>query len=68
MRLIQASILIALVIYNASRDGKNKLGTKELAISIAKSYMRKGQVRLCMLSVECLNREQRPQKHPSTEF
>ena len=29
----------ALIIYNASGDGKNKVGTKEFAISIAKSYM-----------------------------
>ena len=33
----------ALVIYNASGDGTNKVGTKEFAISIAKSYMRKDQ-------------------------
>ena len=45
MRLIQASIVNALVICNASGDGKNKVGTKEFAISIAKSYMRKGQVK-----------------------
>ena len=45
MRLNQASIVNALVIYNASGDGKNKIETKELAISIAKSYMRKGQVK-----------------------
>ena len=45
MRMIQASIVNALVIYNASGDGKNKVGTKEFAISIAKSYMRKGQVK-----------------------
>ena len=45
MRLIQASIVNALVICNASVDGKNKVGTKEFAISIAKSYMRKDQVK-----------------------
>ena len=45
MRLIQASIVNALVIYNASGDGKKNVGTKEFAISIAKSYMRKGQVK-----------------------
>ena len=45
MRLIQASIVNALVIYNASGDSKNKVGTKKFAISIAKSYMRKGQVK-----------------------
>ena len=31
----------ALVIYNAARDDKNKGGTKEFVVSIAKSYMRK---------------------------
>ena len=45
MRLIQASIVNALLIYKAFGDGKNKLGTKEFAISFAKSYMRKGQVK-----------------------
>ena len=45
MRLIQASIVNALVIYNASGDGKNKVGTKEFAISIARTYIRKGQVK-----------------------
>ena len=45
LRLIQASIVNVLVIYNASGDGKNKVGTKEFVISIAKSYMRKGQVK-----------------------
>ena len=36
MRLIQASIVNTLVIYNASGDGKNKVGTKEFTMSIAK--------------------------------
>ena len=45
MRLIQASIVNDLVIYNASGDGKNEVGTKEFVIPIAKSYMRKGQVK-----------------------
>ena len=45
MRLIQAAIVNALVIYKASGDGNNNVGTKEFAISIAKSYMRKGQVK-----------------------
>ena len=31
----------ALVIYNTAGDSKNKVGTKEFAVSIAKSYMRK---------------------------
>ena len=35
----------ALVIYNTSGDGKNKAGIKEFVISIAKCYMRKGQVK-----------------------
>ena len=35
----------ALVIYNAFGDGKDKVGTKEFSISIAKSYMRKGQAK-----------------------
>ena len=45
MRLIQASIVNALVIYNASEDSENNVGTKEFAISIANSYMRNGQVK-----------------------
>ena len=36
--------MIALVIYNASGDGKNEVG-KIFTISIAKCYMRKGQVK-----------------------
>ena len=36
MRLIQASIVNALVIYSAAGHGKNKVGTKEFVVSIAK--------------------------------
>ena len=35
----------ALVIYNAAEDGKYKVGTEEFVVSIAKSYMRKGQLK-----------------------
>ena len=45
MRLIQASIVNALVLYNAAEAGKYKVGTEEFVVSIAKSYMRKGQVK-----------------------
>ena len=45
MSLAQASIVNVLVIYNASGDCKSEVGTKEFAISIAKSYMRKDQVK-----------------------
>ena len=31
----------ALVIYNTAGDSKNKVGTKEFAVSIAKNYMTK---------------------------
>jgi len=44
-RLIQASIVNALVIFNAAGDGENKVGVKDFAISIAKSYMKRGQVK-----------------------
>ncbi|OXU30415.1 hypothetical protein TSAR_012519 [Trichomalopsis sarcophagae] len=43
IRFIQASITNAHVIFNATRDGKKKVGIKELTISIAKYYIQKGQ-------------------------
>ena len=45
MRLIQASIVNALVIYNAAEDGKYKVRTEEFVVSIATGYMRKGQLK-----------------------
>jgi len=43
MRLIQASITNALVIFNAAHDGNKKVGIKEFTISIAKYYIQKSQ-------------------------
>ena len=43
IRFIKASITNAHVIFNATRDGKKKVGIKELTISIAKYYIQKGQ-------------------------
>ena len=43
IRFILASITNAYVIFNATRDGKKKVGIKELTISIAKYYIQKGQ-------------------------
>jgi len=35
----------ALMIFNAVDDGENKVGAKDFVISIAKSYMKRGQVK-----------------------
>jgi len=45
IRLVQASIVNALVIFNAAGDEENRVGAKDFVISIAKSYMRRGQVK-----------------------
>ncbi|XP_032688514.1 piggyBac transposable element-derived protein 3-like [Odontomachus brunneus] len=45
IRLLQAAIVNALVIFNACGDGQNKVGTKEFVMSIAKSYVQKSQMR-----------------------
>ena len=43
IRLIQAAIVNFVVIFNAAGDSKNKVRTGEYVISIAKSYIHKGQ-------------------------
>lgn len=44
IRLIQASIVNATVIFNAASTEEKKVGTKDFAISIAKSYINQGRV------------------------
>lgn len=45
IRLIQASIVNALVIFNAASVEEKKVGTKDFALSIAKSYIKQGQLK-----------------------
>lgn len=45
IRLIQSSIVNSVVILNATRDEKEKVPTKDFALSIAKSYMNKGTMK-----------------------
>lgn len=45
IRLIQAAVTNALVIHNLSNDESEKIGTKEIAMSVARHYLDIGQKR-----------------------
>lgn len=45
IRVIQASIVNSVVIFNAAGCDKTKVGTKEFVLFIAKNYIRKGQIK-----------------------